>query len=734
MNIILVESPTKARTLSRFLGKDFRVEASFGHLRDLPKGEMGVDIEKNFTPKYVIPRDKSKRVKELRAAITNADRIILATDPDREGEAIAWHLTQILSKNSKSTTGIKGIKGKNKKTLDTSDTSDTFGTFERITFHEITEEAINEALNNPGKINLQLVNAQQARRILDRLVGYSLSPLLWKKLSRKWLSAGRVQSVSVRLIVEREREIGKFAKEEFWVIEGEFSPTVISIRQLTERDPNGVSTAKEDFSPAKPDRNDRIILAHLISKDGVIYEQSQTVKLFDGSYTFTKTSISEKDAADKIIKDLAQPFTVSAANKKETKRSPAPPYTTSAMQIDAGRKLGYTAKRIMQLAQNLYEEGLITYHRTDSVNLSTKFLDSAKNYIEKTFGLQYSQYRTYATKSKMAQEAHEAIRPTHVEMTNDKFQMSNGLTEQHRKLYELIWKRAVASQMAEAVFDATTIQITSKNNYLFQAQGSVIKFEGFLKVMGRDVETIELPSVAVGEKVQLTNSNPLQKFTQPPPRYSEASLVKALEEDGIGRPSTYAPTISTIQERGYVEKETKEDGRKGRNFVPTELGFLVNDFLVRHFSNIVDLPFTANMEAQLDEIADGKRKWVPVISEFYKPFAEKLDHVHKKVETIETPVVSTGEKCPECHEGDEIIKEGRFGKFLACSRFPDCKYTKNLVEKLGLKCPTCAAGDVVVRKTRRGRIFYGCSRYPDCKYASWTKPTPNVISNPVATG
>ena len=698
MNLILVESPTKARTLSKFLGDGFRVEASFGHLRDLPKGELGVDVENNFTPRYVIPRDKARRVKELRTFVDKTDRIILATDPDREGEAIAWHLAFILSDNAKRKAKSEKRKEKNQ---NTSSLTPNSLRFERITFHEITEDAIKEALTHSGKINLQLVNAQQARRILDRLVGYKLSPLLWRKLSRKWLSAGRVQSVSVRLIVEREREIEKFGKEEYWVISSQFA-----VRSLQKE-----------------------LIAQLISKDGVKYETSQTIQLFDGSYTYTKTSIPDKATVDQIIKDVAQPFTVSAVDKKETKRSPAPPYTTSAMQIDAGRKLGYSSKRIMQLAQNLYEEGLITYHRTDSVNLSTKFLGATKAYIEKTFGGEYSQYRTYATKSKLAQEAHEAIRPTDIRTQIPELRTQNNLTEQHFKLYELIWKRAVASQMKEAIFDATTIQITSNNGYLFQAQGSVIKFDGYLKVTGRDQETIELPSVAVGDTINLVKSNPIQKFTQPPPRYSEASLIKALEEDGIGRPSTYAPTISTIVERGYVEKETREDGRKGRNFVPTELGILVNDFLVRHFPNVVDLRFTATMEEELDDIAEGKREWQPVVAEFYKPFAQKLDHVHEKVETIETPVVGTGQKCPECKLGDEIIKEGRFGKFLACSRFPECKYTKNLVEKLGIKCPDCKEGDVVIKKTRTGRIFYGCSRYPDCKYASWIKPQIGQSSN-----
>lgn len=679
MKLILVESPTKARTLSRFLGKKYRIEATFGHIRDLGKGELSVDVEHNFTPKYVIPRDKAARVKELKSLVKHGDKVILATDPDREGEAISYHLAVILSNSGARITHEK---------IDAD-------RFERITFHEITEEAINEAIAHPGKINFPLVDAQQARRILDRLVGYNLSPMLWKKLSRRWLSAGRVQSIAVRLIVEREREIGKFTRQEFWEILGKFEG---------EREKGKVFEAK------------------LLSKNQIKYEQSETIKLFDGNYTFSKTSIASKQQADAIVKDLQSPFSVSAVDKKEVKRNPAPPYTTSAMQIDAGRRLGYTSKRIMQLAQNLYEEGVITYHRTDSVNLAAKFLGAAKHYIEETYGKEYSQYRTYATKSKSAQEAHEAIRPTEVSASSKQLGESGKFGEEHIKLYELIWKRAIASQMAAAIFDSTTITITSANSYAFQTQGSVIKFEGFLKVTGRDAETIVLPPVSQGEIVTLTQTTPTQKFTSPPPRYSEASLIKALEEDGIGRPSTYAPTISTIVERLYVEKETKENGYRGRNFVPTELGYLVNDFLVTHFGNIVNLPFTALMEAELDEIAEGKRKWGMVISDFYTPFKQKLDEVEATVTKVEVPLEKTGEKCPLCKEGDVIIKQGRFGKFLACSRFPDCKFTKNLVEKLDIKCPKCGLGSVVVKKTKKGRIFYGCERYPDCDFASWTKP------------
>ncbi len=731
MNLILVESPTKARTLTKFLGKDYRIEATFGHLRDLPKGELGVDVEHEFVPRYVIPRDKAKRVRELKALVSKTDKVILATDPDREGEAIAWHLTQIF-KSSKSTTGTKSIKGRDKKT---SYTSDTFDTFQRITFHEITQEAIEEALKSPGTLNLKLVDAQQTRRILDRLVGYKLSPLIQKKLARRWLSAGRVQSIAVRLIVEREREIQKFNKEEYWIIESEFISSHPELVLRYTQDPELVEwvsgSLPQNAETPHLARNDKLIRARLFSKDGVKYEQSQTVKLFDGSYTFSKTSIPDKETADKIITDLLPPFTVSAVDKKEIKRSPPPPYTTASLQIDAGRRLGYGAKWIMQLAQNLYEDGFITYHRTDSVNMATKFLGTAKYFIEKTYGREYSQYRTYATKSKLAQEAHEAIRPTDVTVRSSQFRPKddqplagvgrNNLGPEHEKLYELIWKRAVASQMAQAVFDSTTIAIISANSYRFETQGSVIKFDGYLKVTGYESEDVVLPDIKQGETVNLNRVIPEQKSTNPPPRYTEASLIKALEEDGIGRPSTYAPTLVTIQERLYVEKETKDDGKKGRVFIPTELGYLVNDFLVRYFPDIVDLQFTAIVEKDLDEIAQGIRSWQPLIAEFWEPFRDKLMHVEETVEKLEKPEVKTGQTCPKCSNGDVVVKESKYGKFLGCNRYPECDWRGNYEEKIGVSCPNCKEGDIIVRKTRKGRIFYGCSRYPDCIYASWTK-------------
>lgn len=658
MNLIIVESPTKAKTLTRFLGKDYQIEASMGHIRDLPKSELGVDVEHDFTPKYVTPRDKAKRAKELKEAAKKADSIILATDPDREGEAIGFHVAQLL---------------KLKKPV-------------RIVFHEITEAAIKDALAHPREIDVKLVDAQQARRVLDRLVGYKLSPLLWQKLSRRWLSAGRVQSVAVRLIVEREREIEKFVSQEYWTIEGIFGE----------------------------------IHAQLISKDGVKYEKTLEFDLFDGKYQVTSSSLSSQSSAEEIIKDLKSPFVVSAVDKKEVRRYPAPPFTTSTLQQDAGRRLYFSSKRTMQLAQKLYEEGLITYHRTDSFNLSEKFLTEARGFVEKEYGKNYlpETARRYKTKSKSAQEAHEAIRPTDPNLTNLTNLTNSELNRDHLRLYDLIWKRSVASQAAEAIFDSTTIDITSSNGlpaqagYLFETQGSVVKFDGFLRIMGRDSEEVLLPDVTQGQSVELKEANPEQHFTPPPPRYTEASLVKTLEEKGIGRPSTYAPVISTIQERQYVIREEKK-------LKPTELGFLVNDFLVKYFPNIIDIPFTATMEDGLDAVAAGEREWIPLIAEFYTPFARDIETSFTEAEKVKVPVETLDEKCPEC--GNQLLlRVGRYGKFVACSTFPNCKYTRQFAVKTDMKCPR-DGGDIVIKKTRRGKTFYGCSNYPQCTFAAWKK-------------
>jgi DNA topoisomerase-1 len=657
MKLIIVESPTKAKTLSRFLGSAYKVEATMGHVRDLPKAELGVDVEKNFKPRYIVPRDKAKRVSELKEIAAKADSIILATDPDREGEAIAWHVTAILKKKE---------------------------TLKRIVFHEITETAINDALAHPRKIDLQLVDAQQARRVLDRLVGYKLSPLLWKKLSKRWLSAGRVQSVAVRLIVEREREIEKFVKQEYWTIEGKFKA---KNAQLS---------------------------AQLSSKDGKKYEETLTFTLFDGTYSTSKTTIATHEEAGKIVNDLASPFTVSAVDKKEIKRNPPPPYTTSTLQQDAGRRLYYSSKKTMQLAQKLYEKGYITYHRTDSVNLSEKFLGESRAYIEKTYGKNYvpEASRRFQTKSKVAQEAHEAIRPTDVTITVDTLTQDVEINRDHHRLYELIWKRALASQAQEAIFDSTTVDITSSNGYVFETQGSVIKFEGFLAITGRDTDEVIIPPVAAGETVAIAESVPTEHVTNPPPRYTEASLVKTLEEKDIGRPSTYAPIISTIQDRQYVVKEEKK-------LLPTELGKSVTDFLVQYFPDIMDLPFTAKFEDDLDAIATGEKKWEPVIAEFYAPFAKDLDKTYDTAEKVKVAVEELGEPCPTCGH-PLVIRVGRYGKFIACSTFPACKYTRQYAEKIDMKCPRCG-GDIVVKKSRKGKTFYGCSNYPKCNFAAWKK-------------
>jgi DNA topoisomerase-1 len=693
MKLILVESPTKARTLTKYLGSGYRVEATMGHIRDLPKSALGVDLEHDFAPTYVIPRDKKKRVTELQEFAKGAEMVILASDPDREGEAIAWHISEILGGEIKRLGDIE-IKKKTKKNPNLS-ISKSPNFFQRITFHEITETAIKNALAHPGTIDMRLVNAQQARRILDRLVGYKLSPLLWRKLSRKWLSAGRVQSVTVRLIVEREREIEKFKKEPYFTIDGTFKARLPAGQGVT-------------FKGGEE------IHALLLSHDGKKYEESVKHVLFDGNYTVAKTSIATQTDAETIIRDFQKPFVVSSVEKKEVRRFPPAPFTTSTLQQDAGRKLYFSAKKTMQVAQKLYEEGFITYHRTDSVHLSEKFLGEAREYIGHEYGLTYvpGAPRIFQTKSKVAQEAHEAIRPTEVHRTSHELRTSGDLNHDHIRLYELIWKRALASQMKEAVFDSTTILITSANSYVFQTQGSVIKFDGFLKLVGYENGETIVPVVSEGKSLDLKKALPVPHETAPPPRYTEATLVKALEEKDIGRPSTYAPIISTIIERQYVKKEEKK-------LVPTELGGLVNDFLVSYFPEIMSLPFTAKMEASLDEIALGGRKWPEVIKEFYDPFFEALKHSIESAETIKLTVEKLDEKCPKCGNG-LVIRTGRYGKFVACSNFPACKYTRQYGEKIDLNCPKCNH-PIVIKRSKRGKTFYGCSNYPNCTFAAWKK-------------
>jgi DNA topoisomerase-1 len=680
MHLIIVESPTKAKTLKRFLGDAYRIEATMGHIRDLPKAELGVDVEKQFLPRYIIPRAKAKRVGELKDIALEFKTIILATDPDREGEAIAWHVSKILEKKNKQQSR-----------------------FSRIVFHEITKEAILDALKHPRQIDLALVNAQQARRILDRLVGYKLSPLLRQKLSRRWLSAGRVQSIAVRLIVEREREIAKFLSRAYWTIEGTFTCLSKMTKQQNPTNP-----------PAGGTNSTNIITAQLVSRDGQPYEITQTINLFDGNYTTTSSTITTEKTATEIIHNFKPPYTVSAVDTKEVKRFPPPPYTTSTLQQDAGRRLGYSARKTMQVAQKLYEEGYITYHRTDSVHLSNRFLTDARRYIEKIYGQQYcaAKQRQYQTKSKVAQEAHEAIRPIDATVTSDKVDGTGEINRDHHRLYDLIWKRALASQAKEAVFNTTTVDITSSNFYAFEAKGSIITFDGFLRIVGRDSENVFIPKVARGDTVALQKASEITHVTAPPPRYTEASLVKALEEKDIGRPSTYAPIISTIQDRQYVTLENKK-------IIPTELGNSVTDFLVKYFPDIMELPFTAHLEGDLDAIANGLRQWEPVVGEFYAPFIKNLETTYEKAEEVKITVEETGELCPECGK-PLVIRMGRYGKFIACSTFPACTYRRQLLHKIDRKCPKCA-GDIVIKKSRRGKMFYGCSNYPSCTFAAWKK-------------
>jgi DNA topoisomerase I len=673
MKLIIVESPTKARTLTKFFGNKYTVRATMGHIRDLPKATLGVDIDHDFEPKYVIPKDRSKTVTELKDLSKKADQVIIATDPDREGEAIAWHVQAILS-------GEKS----------TSQNSDS--KFSRISFHEITETAVKDALSHPGTIDLKLVDAQTARRVLDRLVGYKLSPLLWQKLSKRWLSAGRVQSVTVRLLVEREREIKAFLIEPFFTIDGVFQTN------LKETIPTTLKT-----------------------KDNIPYEITKIHTLFDGNYTVSSSTIKSKEQAESIIADLQTPFTITSVDKKQIIRNPLPPYTTSTLQQDAGGKLYYSSKKTMQLAQHLYEQGLITYHRTDSVNLSEKFIGEARSFIEQKYGKQFvaENPRRFKTKSKVAQEAHEAIRPTDIGRTLSDLPRrqsgkgdTSGLHKDHAKLYDIIWKRAVASQASSAIFDSTTIDISSKNGYVFETQGSVIVFEGYLAITGRNNDEIELPKVANGDTVMLFKATVNEKTTKPPPRYTEAKLVKTLEEKGIGRPSTYAPTVSTIQDRQYAVREDKV-------LVPTVLGGEVTDFLVKYFPNVMDPPFTAKLEDKLDAIANGELSWKPVIAEFYGPFEEALDSTFKDAEKVKTPETLIDEKCPDC--GKQLsLKIGRYGKFIACTGFPACKYTRQFAELLDIECPKCKS-KIVVKKTRRGKTFFGCSNYPNCTFAAWKK-------------
>lgn len=715
--LVIVESPTKAKTITRFLGKDFHVLSSYGHVRDLPKSKMGIDIEHDFAPQYIVPKDNQKTVSALKKAAAKAKTIYFATDEDREGEAISWHLVEILEPAKEK--------------------------IKRVTFHEITNEAIQEAVEHPRALDMHMVDAQQARRIMDRLVGYELSPFLWKKVV-KGLSAGRVQSVAVRLVVEREREIQAFKPQEYWTIEGEF-------QKNEARAKSSEALAKKDDSPA--------FAAKLHQVEGK---------------TLDKFALPNETEAKKILGVIdGQPFSVSKVQTRDTKKSPLPPFTTSTLQQEANRRLGYSPAQTMRLAQQLYEGvelggegsvGLITYMRTDSFNLAQKFLGEAHAYLAKEVGEQYalSEPRTFKTKSKGAQEAHEAIRPTEANRAPES--IVQYLDPRQLKLYDLIWRRALASQMPEAKVASTTVDILTKDQkYLFRASGSTITFDGFLKIYPNAAKENELPKLVEGDAVVAKNIEPLQHFTEPPARYSEAGLIKVLEEYGIGRPSTYAPTISTIVDRGYVEREEKR-------LKPTEIAFLVNDLLVEHFPEIVDYQFTARMEEELDEIAEGTKEWVPVVREFYTPFkkhlVEKEQTIDKKALTEEAtdvvcdkcgkpmvikmgrfgrflacsgypeckntkPLAADGKSAGEREKTDEvcekcgkpmIVKRGRYGTFLGCSDYPKCKGIKRIEKKSGVKCPECGQGEIVERRSRGGRTFYSCNRYPDCKFALWSKP------------
>ena len=652
--LVIVESPAKAKTIERYLGKKYKVKASMGHVIDLPKSQMGVDVEDDFAPKYITIRGKGPILKELKTAAKKAKKIFLAADPDREGEAIAWHLAQSLDVDIESEC--------------------------RVVFNEITKEAIKESFKTPRPINMGLVDAQQARRVLDRLVGYNISPLLWKKI-KKGLSAGRVQSVAVRMIIDREREIENFTPEEYWTI-------------------------KSDFLKGS--------------------------KQFEGSFfslNGKKEALRSEDEVKNVLKSIkGTEFTISSVSKKERKRNPAAPFTTSSLQQEAARKLNFRAKKTMMLAQQLYEGidlgkgqgtvGLITYMRTDSTRIADSALEEVRSFIETSYGKEYVQSGQRKEKKQTnTQDAHEAVRPT--SMTREPSALKEFLSRDQLRLYKLIWERFVSSQMASAVMDTMSIDLLN-GPVLFRATGSKVKFPGFMKVYveGTDdsVEEKEniLPDVKEGDKVFSKDIEPKQHFTQPPPRYTEARLVKTLEELGIGRPSTYAPTLDTIQKRGYVSLDNKR-------FVPTELGEIVSEMIKEFFPDILDAEFTAKMEEELDAIEAGKLEWIQVINEFYKDFEVNLAIAEKEMEKVEIKDEPAGEDCEECGS-PMVFKMGRYGKFMACRNFPDCRNTKAIVKEIGVKCPNCKEGNIIERKSKKKRIFYGCDRYPACEFISWDKP------------
>ncbi len=670
--LVIVESPAKARTISRFLDKEFKVMASIGHVRDLLRSQISVDVDNDFLPKYRVPNEKRKIVKELKSAAAETTQVYLATDHDREGEAIAWHLLEAAEIDR--------------------------DIAKRVVFNEITEPAIKHAFEEPRDIAMDLVDAQQARRILDRLVGYNLSPLLWEKV-RGRLSAGRVQSVALRLIVEREREIADFVPQEYWTIDAEF--------------------LNEEKPPS--------FMARLVKHNG------------------KKPELKSNEEVESLLSDLrSEDYQISGVRRGKRTRKPYAPFTTSTMQQTASQRFSYTARRTMVIAQQLYEGidfgegervGLITYMRTDSTQVSKQAQLEARKLITDQYGEAYlpEQPPIYRTRGRLAQEAHEAVRPTSVMRTPKS--LKQYLSADQYKLYNLIWQRFVASQMKPAIYDTLTIEVVGQSAneaYLFRVTASSLRFDGFLRVYKADrngeeervsdeggslqelkAQLAQLPDLQKGDCVLLRDINPEQHFTQPPSRFSDASLVRALEEEGIGRPSTYAPIISTLRQRGYIE-------RQDRRLIPTEIGEIVNDLIVAHFPNIVDPGFTARMEEQLDEVAGGKRDWVAVVRDFYVPFAEQLKIAEDAMPEMKAEPEEVGRDCPECGS-PLLLRHGRYGKFIGCSNFPECRHTEPWLEKIGVQCPKCG-GDLVSRRTRKGRPFYGCENYPECDFTSWKRP------------
>mgnify|MGYP001280867043 CR=1 FL=1 len=666
--LVIVESPAKAKTVGRFLGRGYTVRASVGHVRDLLRSKLSVDVGNDFEPRYRVPNEKREVVKELKELAGKAEEVYLATDPDREGEAIAWHLMEAAD-----------IEGKRAN---------------RVVFHEITEDAVNRAFAHPRGIDMDLVDAQQARRILDRLVGYGISPILWKKV-RSRLSAGRVQSVALRLIVEREREIDAFDPVEYWSIDA-------------------------DLLPEGGETPYRAKLAKIDGED---------------------PGLGNEETVEEILADMRKAeYVVDSIKRGKRRRNSSAPFITSTMQQDASRKLGFSARKTMAIAQQLYEgmeldgegtQGLITYMRTDSTNISDIAMNEVRKYIVERYGESYlpEEPPQYKTRTQSAQEAHEAIRPTSV-LRSPKA-IKKYLTRDQFRLYQLIWQRFVASQMMPAVYNTLSVEVLGEgrgHQYTLRASGSQLEFPGFLIVYEEgkdedqqeeeeaDSDTIPIDDIKENQTQDLKELYPDQHFTQPPPRYTEASLVQELEENGIGRPSTYAPIISTIQNRGYVVRDSKR-------LEPTDTGILVNDLVVEFFPRIVDINFTSRLEDQLDLIASGEAQWVGVISEFYEDFSDRLEHAEEAMPEKKAELQKVGRKCPKC-DHDLIIRWGRYGKFISCSNFPDCRYTEPYLEKIGMTCPKCEEGDVVERKTRKGRKFYGCSRYPDCDFTSWKRPVP----------